>query len=365
MGKALRRNADGRRIGRGAAPQRLTAAAAARATAQAAITLFVTLALVLFARPLGAQEGAPLRVDAGRFTVVHYPRDAGLARSLLAAAQENDTFPGLPRPRQRVLIAVAPDRRVFREWVGPSAPEWGAAIAFPESRRIVVHGRDAGGRMGDPFLVLRHELAHLALHEGLGDIPPRWFDEGYASFAAGEWGREEALATSVALVFRRLPPLDSLDAYFEGGSERANEGYALAHRAVDELASLDERRGLSLFFDYWRQSRSIDVAVRQAYGLTLDDFERRWQERTRRRYGGIALTADFALLGVIGGATLFPLWLARRRRDRLRLAALHEADAAAERAARESVLALLLANGISPEDLTGQRDASDEADPPR
>jgi len=321
--------------------------------------------LVHFVRPIAAQEGAPLRLDAGRFTVVHYPRDAGLARSLLAAAQVNDTFPGLPRPRQRVLIAVAPDRRVFREWVGPSAPEWGAAIAFPESRRIVVHGRDAGGRMGDPFLVLRHELAHLALHEGLGDIPPRWFDEGYASFAAGEWGREEALATSVALVFRRLPPLDSLDAYFEGGSERANEGYALAHRAVDELASLDERRGLSLFFDYWRQSRSIDVAVRQAYGLTLDDFERRWQERTRRRYGGIALTADFALLGVIGGATLFPLWLARRRRDRLRLAALHEADAAAERAARESVLALLLANGISPEDLTGQRDASDEADPPR
>ena len=323
-------------------------------------TLFV--ALLVFAHTIAAQAGAPLRLDAGRFTIVHYPRDAGLARSLLAAAQVRDTFPGLPRPRQRVLIAVAPDRRVFREWVGPSAPEWGAAIAFPESRRIVVHGRDAGGRMGDPFLVLRHELAHLALHEGLGDIPPRWFDEGYASFAAGEWGREEALATSVALVFRRLPRLDSLDAYFEGGSERANEGYALAHRAVDELASLDERRGLSLFFDYWRQSRSIDLAVRQAYGLTLDDFERRWQERTRRRYGGIALTADFALLGIIGGATLFPLWLARRRRDRQRLAALRDADAAAERAARESVLALLLANATSPDDGSEHRDATGDAD---
>ena len=328
--------------------------------ARLAIALFVTVAAL--ARPIAAQEGAPLRLDAGRFTVVHYPRDAGLARSLLTAAQVNDTFPGLPRPRQRVLIAIAPDRRVFREWVGPGAPEWGAAIAFPESRRIVVHGRDAGGRLGDPFVVLRHELAHLALHEGLGDIPPRWFDEGYASFAAGEWGREEALATSVALVFRRLPPLDSLDAYFVGGSERANEGYALAHRAVDELASLDERRGLTLFFDYWRQSRSIDVAVRQAYGLTLDDFQRRWQERTRRRYGGIALTADFALLGLIGGATLFPLWLARRRRDRRRLAELREADAAAERAARESVLSLLLSNAASLDDAPEQRDATGDPD---
>ena len=325
------------------------------------VAIVLVAALVLAGRPIAAQEGAPLRVDAGRFTVVHYPRDAGLARSLLAAAQENDTFPGLPRPRQRVLIAVAPDRRVFREWVGPGAPEWGAAIAFPESRRIVVHGRDAGGRMGDPFLVLRHELAHLALHEGLGDIPPRWFDEGYASFAAGEWGREEALATSVALVFRRLPRLDSLDVYFDGGSERANEGYALAHRAVSELASLDERRGLSLFFDYWRQSRSIDAAVRQAYGLTLEDFERRWQERTRRRYGGIALTADFALLGLIGGATLFPLWLARRRRDRKRLAALREAEAAAERAERESVLAMLLANATARADVAEENDPSRDA----
>jgi hypothetical protein len=332
--------------------------------------LITALALCGFALafafvPLAAQEGAPLRLDAGRFTVVHYPRDAGLARSLLASAQERDTFPGLPRPQQRVLIAVAPDRAVFREWVGPSAPEWGAAIAFPESRRIVVHGRDAGGWKGDPFVLLRHELAHLALHEGIGDIPPRWFDEGYASYAAGEWGRDEALATSIALVLRRLPRLDSLDLFFEGGSERANEGYALAHRAVAELAALDEKRGLSLFFDYWRQSRSIDVAVRQAYGLTLEDFERRWQERTRRRYGGIALTADFALLGIIGGATLFPLWLARRRRDRKRLAALREAEAAAERAARESVLALLLSAAARfDERLDEQNQREGDTDPP-
>ena len=311
--------------------------------------LALTLALLSRAPHLPAQEGAPLRIDGGRFTIVHYPRDAGMAKSLLAAAQDHDTFPGLPRPTQRVLIAVAPNSAVFREWVGPTAPEWGAAIAFPESRRIVVHGRDAGGWKGDPFVVLRHELAHLALHEGIGDIPPRWFDEGYASYAAGEWGRDEALATSVALVLRRLPRLDSLDVFFDGGSERANEGYALAHRAVAELAALDEQRGLSLFFDYWRQSRSIDVAVRQAYGLTLEDFEKRWQERTRRRYGGIALTADFALLGTIGGATLFPLWLARRRRDRKRLEVLRAADIAAERAARESVLAMLLADAGTPD----------------
>jgi hypothetical protein len=293
--------------------------------------------------------------------VVYYPRDDRLAHSLADAALARDTFPGLPRPVQRVLIAIAPDARRFREWVGPDAPEWGAAIAFPQSRRIVLHGRDAGGRAGDPIVTLRHELAHLALHEAMGDLPPRWFDEGYASYAAGEWGRNEVLETSYALVLRRLPSVDSLDAYFGGGEDRAGKGYALAQRAVSELASLDERRGLALFFRYWKDTGSMDRAMRAAYGLTLADFDLRWRERTRQRYGAIALTADFAVLGLLGGMTLLPLWLIRRRRDRRRLAAMRAADEAADRLARESVLALLLGETADAADVPNdERDPSSE-----
>ena len=329
MGKALRGDVADGRAGR-------------RALARRLIALVAIVLSSLVATRLPAQSEAPERLDAGRFTVVHYPGETRLAHSLVDAALANDTFPGLARPTQRVLIAIAPDARRFRAWVGPDAPEWGAAIAFPESRRIVLQGRDAGGRAGDPIATLRHELAHLALHEALGDLPPRWFDEGYASYAAGEWGREDVFATSYALVLRQLPSVDSLDDWFGAGEDRAGQGYALAHRAVSELASLDERRGLTLFFQYWRETRSMDRAMRAAYGLTLADFDLRWRERTRRRYGALALTADFALLGVLGGVTLLPLWLVRRRRDRRRLAAMRVADEAAERAARESVLAMLL-----------------------
>ena len=345
MGKALRRDADAGRAGRGALARRLIARA-----------LLAIVASIAFAAPLAAQDGAPLRLDRGRFTVVYYPRDDRLAHHVADAAVAGDSFPGLPRPTQRVLVALAPDGRRFRDWVGPDAPEWGAAIAFPESRRIVLHGRDAGGRVGDPMTTLRHELAHLALHEAMGDLPPRWFDEGYASYAAGEWGREEVLATSYALVLRQLPSLDSLDDYFTAGEDRAGQGYALAQRAVTELASLDERRGLTLFFQYWKETGSMDKAIRAAYGLTLADFDLRWRERTRRRYGALALTADFALLGVLGGMTLLPLWLVRRRRDRRRLEAMRAADEAAERLARESALAELLGETTAPPDVpNGQR----------
>lgn len=265
-----------------------------------------------------------------------------MLRSLLDAAVRRDTFPWLPRPRARVVIAIAPDERRFREWIGPAAPEWGAAIAFPAQRTIIMQGRTAGSDAGDPLVVLRHELAHLALDEALGDLPPRWFHEGYASVAAGEWGRQEVLATSVALLLRGMPSLDSLDRSFEGPAPRADAAYALAHRAVAELSSLDPERGLSLFFTYWRDTRSLEIAIRRAFGVTQAQFEERWRSRTRRQYGALAIAADLSLAAAILMTIVVPLYMARRRRDRRRLEAMHAADAAAERAARESALAALL-----------------------
>jgi hypothetical protein len=303
--------------------------------------------LVLLVRPGAAQTGrdpardaGAQRLDAGRFTVVAYSPDLPLARSLLVEAQRRDTFPGLPRPRARVLLAVAPDARRFRDWVGPAAPEWGAAIAFPGLNRIVMQGRRAGSDAGDPRDVLRHELAHLALHEHLGDLPPRWFDEGYASFAAGEWGRDEVLATNLALLARGMPTLDTLEAGFYAGSAEAEASYALAFRAVSDLAALDPERGLSLFFRYWKSEGRFDPAVRQAFGITATAFERQWQERTRRRYGMLALVANLSLATSVFLIAFLPLYVQRRRRDRRRLDAMREAEAASEReaAALEALL---------------------------
>ena len=300
------------------------------------------LLLGLRAPPLTAQDDAPRRLDTGRFTIVYFPQDDVLARAMMRAAVSNDSFPWLPRPRQRVLVAIAPDASRFRAWVGPTAPEWGAAIAFPESRRIVMQGRGAASDAGDPLEVLRHELAHLALHERLGNVPPRWFDEGYASVAAREWHRDDVLAANVALALQGTPRLDALDEGFRGGSTAAQAAYALSYRAVMELASLDQERGLSLFFQYWADGSTLDRAVRQAFGITLSGFEKEFQKRTSRRYGGLALFADLSLAMLVLTVLLLPFLLARRARDRRRLRAMIAADEAADRAEQRSVIALLL-----------------------
>lgn len=350
MGQALRRAGEDGRGGRRPAGHGLTcrpgSAGAPRTLVARALVVVAALiaAAVAPARPaepqtLGApaRYGAAQRLDSGRFTVVAYRRDLTLARALLADAARRDTFPGLPRPRAHVLVAVAPDRATFREWVGPGAPEWGAAIAFPEERRIVMQGRSAGSDAGDPIPVLRHELAHVALHEALGDLAPRWFDEGYASLSARELERDEVLATNVALALRGMPALDELDSALVRGPDEAQAAYALSYRAVADLAALDPERGLTLFFRYWKETSSFDVAVRQAYGITAAAFEHRWQQQTRRRYGALALVADVTLGTALLLVLLAPLYVSRRRRDRRRMAALVAADVAeAERRERES-----------------------------
>jgi peptidase MA superfamily protein len=305
-------------------------------------------------------QQAPLRLDRGRFTVVCYPADERLASALLARAVNTDSFPGLPRPKQHVLIAIAPDERRFREWAGAEAPEWGAALAFPDSRRIVMQGSGAGSDAGDPFEVLRHEIAHLALHEYLGDLPPRWFDEGYASYAARELTRNEVLATNFALALRGMPDFEELDDRFTQGVTSAQAAYALAYRAVDDLASIDRANGLSRLFQDWKQTGSLDRAMRAAFGMTLPSFEHEWQQRTRRRYGGLALFSDLTLATVILLLIITPLYLARRRRDRQRMAVLVAADAVAEREMSTAIEALLASeNGTPPQtrsdsDATGQ-----------
>lgn len=290
-----------------------------------------------------APPAAGLRLDGGRFTVVADAGDARMARALLTAALAQDSFPGLPRPQARVLIAVAPDAARFRRWVGPAAPEWGAAIAFPDEQRVVMQGRFAGSDAGDPVQVLRHELAHLALHEHLGPLPPRWFDEGYASVAAGEWTREAALETAVGMLWRSLPGLDSVEAGFGGGGATAAWSYTLAHRAVAELMALDPAHGVAPLLAQWRAEGSLERALRRSYGLTGEAFDRHWRAATRRRYGALALAANVSLVAGGFGILLGPLFVARRRRDRRRLAAMRAAEAAQEAAQAASALEALLA----------------------
>jgi hypothetical protein len=145
-----------------------------------------------------------------------------------------------------------------------------------------------------------------------------------------------------------MPTFDELNEFFGRGSSAAQTAYALSYRAVAEMAALDPQRGLSLLFANWHEMESLDRAMRASYGMTLSGFEKLWQQRTRRRYGALALVGNITLAGLLLFLVMIPLYVARRQRDRRRMEQLVAADEAADRAARESAIEELLGGDEEP-----------------
>lgn len=317
------------------------------------------MAIVAGVSLLGAQRGlrpGAQRLDQGRYTVIHYADDAPLARAALAAAVARDSFPSLPRATTRIVIMIAPDAETFRAWAGRGSLPWAAAVAFVAQHRVVLQGRTANSDAGDHLQVLRHELAHIALFDYLGDAAPRWFDEGYASYAAGEERNDGFLATNAALLLRRLPSLAALDSMLASPhATEARAGYALSLRAVTDLAAIDRERGLTPLLIAWKERGSFDLALRRASAMTSEEFEHGWQRRTRWQFAFVALAGEFSLGGIGLVAILLPLYRSRRREQRDRLRVMHEREARAERARRSAALDYMLQASV-PGDLPRIRD---------
>jgi len=252
-------------------------------------------------------------------TAVAWPAQLRLAVELAGEAGRPADWPGLGRrvPGQLRLIVV-PDARRLDSLTSGRAPHWGAAIALPDSRTILL--RADGEELSR---TLRHELAHLALHQAVSVRIPLWFDEGYAGWAAGEWDRLGGLELNLAVVRGAIPDLRALDGALRGSASTADAAYALAVSAVAELARRNPTGTLDPLMSRVAAGMDFDAAVRATTGLTIDRFEEEWQRATRRRYSlGTWLIAGGGWL--VLALVVLSLRRLRRRSDRVRRAALDE-----------------------------------------
>jgi hypothetical protein len=242
-----------------------------------------------------------------------------LARDLARRAAEATDWPGLgrrtPGPLRLILV---PDGRRLDSLSSGRAPAWGAAVALPGERLILLRAD-----LGDVYRTLRHELAHLALHEAVSVRVPLWFDEGYAAWAAGEWERLGGLELNLAVVRGAVPDLQALDGALRGSASTADVAYALAASAVTELARRNPSGTLVPLLQHLRQGEDFEAAVQQTTGLTLAQFDVVWRRSLRQRYSLVT----WLLAGGGWGVLALVLWiLVRRRRaaDLPRRAALDE-----------------------------------------
>jgi hypothetical protein len=255
----------------------------------------------------------------GQVTAVAWPAQLPLAVMLAERAAAAATWPGLGRRESGpIRLIVVADQARMRELTGGRAPSWGAGIAIPGARTILIR---ADAR--DPLGTLRHELAHLALRRAVRVRVPRWFDEGYASYAAGEWDRLDALQLNLTVMRGGAPELSALDGALRGRAPDAEASYALAMSAIMELARRNPSRSLEPLLTLLESGIEFPTALRRTTGLTEGQFAVEWRRSVRSRYGILTWAMAGGFWAVIALAVLLAGWI-RRRSDRPRRAALDE-----------------------------------------
>lgn len=269
--------------------------------------------------PAQGQDSVPSVIQVGGVSVMSWPAQARIAAGLGEMADRPIRWPGLGyRSPGRLRLILVPDSAALGRITSGRAPAWGAGLAFPSSRTIILRVDN-----GDLRLTLRHELAHLALHDAVRVRVPLWFDEGYAAFAAGEWDRMDALRLSWIVLRRDLPDFHELDGALRGNSATAEKAYTLAMSAVLELARRNPQGNLDLLLGQLQNGSSFEVAVSAATGLPLVVFEKDWAQSIRRRYN-LAIWLSAGGFWLVVSLAVGVVWWLRRRADRPRRRALDE-----------------------------------------
>ncbi len=247
----------------------------------------------------------------------------GIARSVATDGGATSDFPGLGAPgewvRDTVILFVLRDLSDLHEaGFGPPEP-WVAGLADPPGHRVALRAGTELETLATLRAVYRHELAHLLVHEASGGAAPRWLHEGYAQFASGAWGWDDAWRIQLALFQGGSGSLRQIDLQFRSNSEDVRLAYLLSYTVVQELYNLGGEAGLEALFRSLREGNSLDLALRSIYGFTLEQFERRWRSTVMDRYGWLYLLSRAALFWFLITGFVLAVGVRRLRRDRRRL----------------------------------------------
>jgi len=270
----------------------------------------------------GQRYGA---LSAPGLTLRFAPRDTLVAERVLEYLVGLPALPGLPDTLPvAVTTVLAHSPAALDALTGGAVPEWRAGVAIP-ARGLIVVPTGEGRRILDPEgrRTLRHEWAHVALHQRLGGLrAPRWFDEGYAQWASGGWDASEAWKLRILIARGRAPLLDSLSLQWPRGRVAAESAYLLSASALTFLLAQSGERGLSLFLDRWTRDRSFEGAFRATFGVTSAQFEEDWKRHVKDRYGWLFVLSRSAVFWMVLALLLLVMVRVRYRANRERMARL-------------------------------------------
>jgi hypothetical protein len=237
---------------------------------------------------------------------------------------------GNPGPPIRVWLAPeqSPQARAVPSWVAGYAS--GAAGGWV----VLLPARSPTYPSSSLADVLRHEVAHVLVYRAAGGRPlPRWFDEGVAMIAAGDWGLNDRTKLALALLSSPRAAdtlrLAGLDRRFAGHPGEVETAYAVAGGFVHHLLAQHGPEAVARVLDEVSRGLPFEPAFEKALGYPLAQVEAAfWAEQSRQRWLPL-LTSPAVLWTAVALLALLAILL-RRRRDAARRARWAAEEAAAD-----------------------------------
>lgn len=252
---------------------------------------YLLLSLVLLCALEGAaQPSQPvwLREDAELFNLFYQAEDSLNAQQLARTLREE-----LPAMRAElgaasdtpISLFIAPTRRLFDQLTGGAIPQWGEAVADPQKRVIVFKSPRWSTSQGKWRTTIIHELVHVLVGEIVGPaLVPHWLTEGLAVYFSGDVAYIGGEELSKAQLSDQLIPLTKIDKMLEFGRMKAHLAYQESYLAVVYILETYGNTALHALLEALRKRGRIDPALREAFGVSLLQFEREWQHYLRKKY---------------------------------------------------------------------------------
>ncbi len=251
-----------------------------------------------------------------RFTPVSESQDKEMRLVLEVAALRLGKLLGITFS-DTIDITIVQTQEQFDALAGGKIPEWGAGAAIPSRNLIILRQPMMNRYPGNTADLLQHELAHIALSRRVqtGRLP-RFIDEGFASWFAGEWTFSHVTTVAAAQITRSILPLRDIDDVNRFHQGEANLAYAQSYLVVNfiftrygELAFLD-------LLDAFAAGQNMSEAFHETFGISFWRFEADYRKFLSDNYTLFAILTDMSGLWVILALIVVFGWIVIRRRKK-------------------------------------------------
>lgn len=197
-------------------------------------------------------------------------------------------------------------------------PHWAAGVARPSSGEIVIAQHNPDGSLAELDDLLRHEMAHVALHRAVDGAPlPQWFHEGVAeSFASRiDFARHQSLAKAVFSA--EVPTMHQLEGSFRMEDQEVAAAYASSRDFVNFLRDRDlDGSQLRQLLLKLQQGQAFSAAFTSTYGKTVEELESEWRSGLWGRLRWTALVDTGGLPWLFLVPLLMMAWWRQRKKLR-------------------------------------------------